>query len=711
MKKILPVFIFIIFIFKQSATVAQAINTQDSLALVDLYDSTDGPHWKNSPHWLTSDPVSSWYGVTVVGDRVTRISLSGNNLTGKIPQSIGNLTAMQKLDFFTNNLTGVIPATIVNLTALTGLRLSTNQLSGAIPASLSNLVNLKVLMLDNNLLSDTIPASLGNLANLTYIDLSYNQLTGQIPVSVGNLKLMTQFFLDHNKLTGSIPASLGNIAGLTNIALSVNQLSGPIPEELGNLKQLQYLQIEQNKLSGSIPASLGNFSNLIYFFVSDNELTGEIPASLGNLTSVSGLDLSNNHLTGSIPESLGNLPIVDWIALYHNELTGQIPASLGNLKTITSLYLHYNKLSGAIPASLGSMPLTTDLLLDHNELTGIIPPELGNLTNLQHFTLNHNALSGTVPAAIGSLTNLQDVELDSNKLSGTLKPFSHYTTLNTFTVQSNNFTFNGMEDVASAYAFAKYTPQAHIPFDRNGDKITVDAGGTLANDTFRLYKNGTLYKTQTGDSVFSITQPGKYNITVTNSVAKKLTLYSDTANIQTLAEGLIGLTGAAYENTIKLQWQVAKEVNAQKFIVQRGATAADLETVGTVNATGASDYNFIDTKPLSGNNFYRLKMADANGLYTYSSTIVVKSIKSAVFNVYPNPVINNITVSFTAANVSKYTIVVTDINGRIVKNIAGTAVAGANTANISMQNLAEGSYLLTVNYDADNKSSVHIIKE
>ncbi len=32
---------------------AQAVNEQDSLALVDLYDSTNGPQWDQNYNWLT----------------------------------------------------------------------------------------------------------------------------------------------------------------------------------------------------------------------------------------------------------------------------------------------------------------------------------------------------------------------------------------------------------------------------------------------------------------------------------------------------------------------------------------------------------------------------------------------------------------------------------------------------------------------------------
>jgi len=52
----------------------------DYNALVALYNSTNGANWTDNTNWLTNADVSTWYGVTVSGDRVTGISLNSTNL-------------------------------------------------------------------------------------------------------------------------------------------------------------------------------------------------------------------------------------------------------------------------------------------------------------------------------------------------------------------------------------------------------------------------------------------------------------------------------------------------------------------------------------------------------------------------------------------------------------------------------------------------------
>src|SRR5436309_2156586 len=96
-----------------NTTIIRAQNyVQDSLILVNLYDSTDGAHWKHNTNWLKPGvPVDRWYGITGNNyHRVTAILLNNNNLTGPIPSSLGNLGKLEYFHLFGNHLSGSIPA-------------------------------------------------------------------------------------------------------------------------------------------------------------------------------------------------------------------------------------------------------------------------------------------------------------------------------------------------------------------------------------------------------------------------------------------------------------------------------------------------------------------------------------------------------------------------------------------------------------------------
>jgi hypothetical protein len=275
-----------------------AIPAAERQALIDLYNSTNGASWTNKANWLgAAGTENTWFGVTTDAGNTTvlQLNLQGNNLTGPIPSSLGDLSNLQWLNLGYNH-----PST------------------------------------DNNGLTGSIPSSLGNLSNLQRLSLGYNQLTGSIPPELGNLSNLQQLSLNRNALTGSIPSSLGNLSNLQLLFLAENPLTGSIPPELGNLSNLELLKLFSNQLTGSIPSSLGNLSKLIYLQLNSNQLTGSIPSSLGNLSKLDYLSLHSNQLTGSIPTELGNLSKLVTLYLYSNQLTGSIPTSLTNLTSLNS---------------------------------------------------------------------------------------------------------------------------------------------------------------------------------------------------------------------------------------------------------------------------------------------------------------------------------------------------------------------------------------
>ena len=270
----------------------------DRDALVALYNATNGPNWTNNTNWLSDKPLGEWHGVTTnANGRVTELRFLGNQLTGSIPSSLGNLNNLTSLDFQSNQLTGSIPPELGNLTNLTRLYLNNNQLTGSIPPELGNLTNLTALLIWNNQLSGSISSALGRLSNLRGLGLSDNQLTGSIPSWLGNLTNLTGLSLGGNQLSGNIPPELGRLSNLELLNLNNNQLTGSIPPELSNLTNLERLLLGGNQLTGSIPSWLGNLTNLrLLWLFSNTALSGMLPSSLVNLTNLEQLWLNNTQL-------------------------------------------------------------------------------------------------------------------------------------------------------------------------------------------------------------------------------------------------------------------------------------------------------------------------------------------------------------------------------------------------------------------------------
>ena len=121
-------------------------------ALMDLYNATDGAHWKRNDNWGSDKPLSEWYGVRMnyKGTNVDGLFLNGNGLKGELPASIGDLKLLVNLSLQENELTGELPETIGSMTSLRVLCLYKNQLTGTIPDSFVNLVDLQYLWVQGN---------------------------------------------------------------------------------------------------------------------------------------------------------------------------------------------------------------------------------------------------------------------------------------------------------------------------------------------------------------------------------------------------------------------------------------------------------------------------------------------------------------------------------------------------------------------------------
>ena len=219
----------------------------DRTALMALYHATDGKNWKNSRNWGTAAPLDDWYGVTIDGaGRVTRLGLTGNNLTGSIPPELGDLANLEKLWLRSNNLTGSIPPELGDLANLEDMDLPANNLTGPIPPELGDLANLEALWLYENNLTGPIPPELGDLANLEFLNLHTNNLTGPVPPELGLLANLVFLVLHINNLTGPIPPELGDLANLEELWLRSNNLTGPLPSSMTNLRRLDRLNIYDN---------------------------------------------------------------------------------------------------------------------------------------------------------------------------------------------------------------------------------------------------------------------------------------------------------------------------------------------------------------------------------------------------------------------------------------------------------------------------------
>lgn len=462
-------------------SIINGVEETDYHALVSLYESTNGANWTDNTNWLSEAPVEDWVGVKVVNQRVSSLELGsvsingvccGNNLGGRIPSEIGDLSALKVLDLGLNEINGEIPEEIGQIKSLERLLLGWNKLSGEIPASITSLSLLTELNLSSNNLSGEIPADIGQLKNLSDLKLADNQLIGEIPDELGSLQRLLVLDLSKNQLAGDIPSKLSELGNLVGLSLNDNNLSGSMPIELYSMPSLISLDLSNNQLIGPLRSEVGKLTSLFSLDVSGNFISGHLPSTIGNLTDLEILNVNNTNLEGSIPISItslqelasepydsytfnfSNTRLCEPEDLAYNDWKSARNLVSSGLICNEKLYLMFDSIAlvtfyestdgnnwtnngswmeGPVESWYGvtvedarvtqlklNKPDEDGAFGEGNNLNGNLPSSIGELTSLKYLDLSFNELNGPVPTEVGNLYTLEFLDLTQNELTGEL---------------------------------------------------------------------------------------------------------------------------------------------------------------------------------------------------------------------------------------------------------------------------------------------------
>lgn len=187
------IYILFLYCFLSNISVIKGqVLVSDSLALVDLYNQCGGNSWTNNSGWLTTLPVSSWQGVTVMAGRVDVLQLISQNLTGSLPNSFCNLTEMRYLYLAHNNLTGDLPSCFSNLVNLNSVDFTNNKFTGAIPSEIVNFPHFADLIIDGNDFTD-LP-DMTSMPELSILTVTNNKFTFEDFIPNNNLNFQPVLF-------------------------------------------------------------------------------------------------------------------------------------------------------------------------------------------------------------------------------------------------------------------------------------------------------------------------------------------------------------------------------------------------------------------------------------------------------------------------------------------------------------------------------------
>ncbi|KAI8619122.1 hypothetical protein BC830DRAFT_1105739 [Chytriomyces sp. MP71] len=143
--------------------------------------------------------------------RLLLLDLGNNKLRGQIPEEMGHgLRSLVKLYLHNNHFMGAIPDSFGDLMALEDVWLNGNSFSSSIPQRFFSLPHVTALRLDGNTrLAGGVPADVGRMQCLRYLNLSgCSALRGDLPVEIGACICLREVNVNGSGLVKRIPKGL-----------------------------------------------------------------------------------------------------------------------------------------------------------------------------------------------------------------------------------------------------------------------------------------------------------------------------------------------------------------------------------------------------------------------------------------------------------------------------------------------------------------------
>ena len=157
------------------------------------------------------------------------------------------------------------------------------------------------------------------------------------------------------------------------------------------------------------------------------------------------------------------------------------------------------------------------------------------------------------------------------------------------------------------------------------------------------------------------------------------------------------------DKNIDVEWRVSNESNIKEYQAEKSVNGIDFTTLATVKPTnnngGSAVYVQPDTKPVTGDNYYRIRSIDMNGAISYTTIVKVQIADSRQdINIYPNPITDGqIHLQFLNEPVGKYGLRLLNSLGQVILAKQVTHADGTTTDLIRWNfNLAHGMYKLEV---------------
>jgi hypothetical protein len=250
------------------------------------------------------------------------------------------------------------------------------------------------------------------------------------------------------------------------------------------------------------------------------------------------------------------------------------------------------------------------------------------------------------------------------------------------------------------YRLRKTFPYSTVTFLVGGDdgyRFSLDGGNTWVVNNYVDH----VYQL----SSYTTTLSGTYNMVIEYYENNGQNRVSFDLNSVLLPIQLLQFSGSLQKEQTQLSWVTSSESNTDHFVIEKSSDGRRFESIGQVNAAaGISNssgirYTFADATPLTGTQYYRLRLVDKYGTNNYSEIITIKNNSTGNARIYPTILQPNTSLWLqTGKQLWNVTITVTDITGRMIMQQHASTLTGNQTTSYTLPwlHMIKGTYVVQV---------------
>jgi hypothetical protein len=473
------------------------------------------------------------------------------------------------------------------------------------------------------------------------------------------------------------------------------------------------------------------------------DLTGKVYKAINNSNKVVKMDSAGrerfnygsiagytyNKPSGVAVDDSGNVYVADQV---NNRI--RFSTASGNLTTVNLGFMNPNRAgTGSAGMVNGDTAFAT-----FNKPTGIARDTSGNLyvADMGNNQVRKITKAGVVSLFAGSASGTAGFANGTGSAASFNKPFALTTDRigNVYVADTGNNIIRkitpagvvttlagsgvaGLKDTTVGLA-ATFNGLGGIDIDQQGNLYVSDANNnrvrkivTTGYTITPALPTGLRFDSTTGaisGKLAVVLAPATYTVTAYNTGGSSSASFVLSNPPVSLAIKLANIRAVNKDAVNEVQWKSGSEEAGDAYEVQRSVDASAFIALGTVpgHAVNGGQYIYTDQSPVTGANYYRLKLLNIDGSSSYSG--IVSAVKKDNFGltVFPNPVKSTVIIQVNGKVAGTGMITLYDIPGRQRRS----ARLNGQQASLSMNGLPNGVYVVRYQ-DAEHSEIFRIVKE